>query len=189
MGLVYLQYFKDEPTLPKVSEATVDRRDSWGVGSNSRRSSDNTLFSRSSFSTALTNFRDDDSTITETIVDEKLPLVSNDSPYSLSRDSNLLLCNQCYTQVCQMPLIISDNFHGKHGKAYLVSHLLNVDLDEKPSTKIMLTGEYLVTNVYCKQCQSCLGWKYLESDSRKENYKVGKFVIELELLEEVSAGR
>ncbi|XP_051149290.1 protein yippee-like At4g27745 [Andrographis paniculata] len=41
-------------------------------------------------------------------------------------------------------------------------------------------GEYIVADVYCHDCNTVLGWKYLMAteDQESQKYKEGKFVIE-----------
>lgn len=46
----------------------------------------------------------------------------------------------------------------------------------------MLTGIYDVQDVLCRSCAHILGWTYVKSYSHEENYKEGKFVLEVAAL-------
>ncbi|VUG20444.1 DEBR0S8_01882g1_1 [Brettanomyces bruxellensis] len=66
-----------------------------------------------------------------------------------------------------------------------VSDVLNVKLSDDKSFQRMRTGRYVVKTIYCRQCQTNIGWKYLFSEEDGEKYKEGRFVIERTQLEEV----
>lgn len=44
---------------------------------------------------------------------------------------------------------------------------------------MLMTGKHLVADIYCKVCNSYLGWTYFDAYEEKEQYKIGKFVIEM----------
>ena len=46
----------------------------------------------------------------------------------------------------------------------------------------MTTGRHIVRDVKCKQCDETVGWKYDKAYESSEAYKVGKFILESELL-------
>lgn len=86
-------------------------------------------------------------------------------------------CPDCHTDICHSESVISTDFWGAHGSAYLVSRVINVQMDPL-DTKQMRTGIYGVKNIHCAQCHRTLGWMYCCSQYACEQYKVGKYVIE-----------
>lgn len=97
-------------------------------------------------------------------------------------------CMHCQTDICHSSSVISTDFWGVHGKSYLVSSVLNVQTG-KMDTRQMRTGNYGVKNIYCVQCGETLGWKYCVSESPREQYKIGKYVIERGILTEFAPRR
>jgi hypothetical protein len=70
------------------------------------------------------------------------------------------------------------NFRGQHGKAYLFSSLTNIT--RGPSvTRNMTTGKHTICDVYCRACGAGLGWLYEKAEMSTEQYKVGKFLVEM----------
>ncbi len=77
------------------------------------------------------------------------------------------------------------NFRGQHGKAYLFNNVVNIEAGE-PSERSMTTGRHIVRDIACKQCKETVGWKYDKAYESSEKYKEGKFILEAELLCNVS---
>lgn len=98
-------------------------------------------------------------------------------------DLTIYRCPDCQTDICHSSSVISTDFWGSHGKAYLVSSVLNVHLDSM-DTRQMRTGNYGVKTIHCIQCNRNLGWKYCVSESSREHYKIGKYVIEKNIMTE-----
>ncbi|KAI8274739.1 Protein yippee-like 3 [Colletotrichum sp. SAR11_59] len=73
------------------------------------------------------------------------------------------------------------NFRGQHGKAYLFNTVVNIETGE-PSERNMTTGRHIVRDITCKQCKETVGWKYDKAYEATEKYKEGKFILEAELL-------
>lgn len=73
------------------------------------------------------------------------------------------------------------NFRGQHGKAYLFNSVVNIDTGE-PSERNMTTGRHIVRDITCRQCKETVGWKYDKAYEATEKYKEGKFILEAELL-------
>lgn len=59
-------------------------------------------------------------------------------------------------------------------------------LEGEPSERSMTTGRHVVRDIACKQCSSTVGWKYDKAYENSEKYKEGKFILEAELLCNVS---
>ncbi|ORC90707.1 zinc-binding protein (Yippee) [Trypanosoma theileri] len=95
-------------------------------------------------------------------------------------------CGRCGAYLCDTGDVISRHFHGKHGKACLVSRCFNYYFGPQEE-KQLLTGVHIVRDVYCSNCDSYLGWTYDFAHEEKERYKTNRFVLELELLREIGS--
>lgn len=73
------------------------------------------------------------------------------------------------------------NFRGQHGKAYLFNSVVNIKEGEA-SERNMTTGRHIVRDITCRQCGETVGWKYDKAYEASEKYKEGKFILEAELL-------
>lgn len=47
-----------------------------------------------------------------------------------------------------------------HGKAYLFSDCVNI-YTGSPEDRILLTGVHTVVDIFCRECKTLLGWKYV----------------------------
>lgn len=99
-----------------------------------------------------------------------------------SSDTQIVICKNCSSHLCLSPLILSDNFRGSSGPAYLVDKLINYQLESGSQETRMMTGVYLINKVRCHQCATLLGWTYKKAFSYAETYKEGKFVIEKDFI-------
>ncbi|KAK0264503.1 protein yippee-like moh1 [Friedmanniomyces endolithicus] len=77
------------------------------------------------------------------------------------------------------------NFRGQHGKAFLFNSVVNVQLGEA-GERNMITGRHVVRDVSCRQCKEVVGWKYDRAYESTEKYKEGKYILEQELMCQVS---
>ncbi|TMW58362.1 hypothetical protein Poli38472_009921 [Pythium oligandrum] len=94
-------------------------------------------------------------------------------------DSNRVFrCRECKAHLTSVEEIISKNFQGRSGKAYLFDKVVNVTTGP-PEERVLMTGLHVVVDVYCNACWSPLGWKYEDAEDEKEKYKIGKYVLEL----------
>jgi len=50
----------------------------------------------------------------------------------------------------------------------------------------MITGRHVVRDVSCRQCKEVVGWKYDRAYESTEKYKEGKYILEQELMCQVS---
>lgn len=102
--------------------------------------------------------------------------------YNTYLDSNKIYgCKNCKTHLANHDDIISRNFRGQHGKAYLFNSVVNIDAGEA-SERSMTTGRHVVRDITCRQCKETVGWKYDKAYEGSEKYKEGKFILEAELL-------
>ncbi|KAI0180884.1 yippee [Hypoxylon sp. FL1284] len=102
--------------------------------------------------------------------------------YNTYLNSNKIYgCKNCKTHLANHEEIISRNFRGQHGKAYLFNTVVNIEAGEA-SERSMTTGRHVVRDITCKQCNETVGWKYDKAYEQSEKYKEGKFILEAELL-------
>ncbi|KAK3955310.1 yippee zinc-binding/DNA-binding /Mis18, centromere assembly-domain-containing protein [Pseudoneurospora amorphoporcata] len=94
-------------------------------------------------------------------------------------------CRNCKTHLANHEDIISRNFRGQHGKAYLFNSVVNVETGDA-GERNMTTGRHVVRDIYCRQCKEVVGWKYDKAYEPSEKYKEGKFILEAELLANVN---
>jgi len=99
--------------------------------------------------------------------------------------SKIYGCSNCKTHLSNHDDIISRNFRGQHGKAYLFDNVVNVEEGE-PGERNMTTGRHIVRDIECKECHKTVGWKYDKAFEATEKYKEGKFILEAELLCQVN---
>ncbi|KAK9381110.1 Yippee/Mis18 [Kockiozyma suomiensis] len=96
-------------------------------------------------------------------------------------DSRVYGCKACNTHLSNYHDIISRQFRGQHGKAYLFEKVVNVT-EGNPENRTMTTGEHTVRDIHCRHCNACVGWKYDHAYEPSEKYKEGKYILEVELL-------
>ncbi|KAI5793509.1 Yippee/Mis18 [Pyronema domesticum] len=105
--------------------------------------------------------------------------------YNVYLDSNrIYTCKKCKTHLSNHEDIISRNFRGQHGKAFLFSMVVNVN-ETQPVERNMTTGRHIVRDIKCRQCEIVVGWKYDKAYEVQEQYKENKFILEAELLSQV----
>lgn len=90
-------------------------------------------------------------------------------------------CKYCKTHLSNQDDIVSKNFRGQHGKAFLFDTVVNVK-ESEPVERNMTTGKHVVRDIKCKQCKEIVGWKYDKAYEETEKYKEGKYILEAELL-------
>ncbi|MCJ1284209.1 hypothetical protein MMC26_003540 [Xylographa opegraphella] len=93
-------------------------------------------------------------------------------------------CKSCKTHLATHDAIISRNFRGQHGKAYLFASVVNIQQAEA-TERNMTTGKHIVRDISCRQCKETVGWKYDKAFEASEKYKEGKYILEAELLSAV----
>ncbi|CDR37990.1 CYFA0S01e19944g1_1 [Cyberlindnera fabianii] len=90
-------------------------------------------------------------------------------------------CAYCKTHLSSSTLVISKDYRGKTGDAYLMDKVVNI-IQGKKVHRQMITGRYLVSDIMCHQCGHCVGWKYHKSDVKNQKYKEGKYILEVALI-------
>ncbi|POY73525.1 hypothetical protein BMF94_3462 [Rhodotorula taiwanensis] len=96
----------------------------------------------------------------------------------------VLGCKRCRTHLTTSEQIVSKNFNGQHGRAYLFTSVVNVALGP-PEDRSMTTGLHTVRDVMCAKCGETLGWKYDRAYEATQKYKEGKYILERAMWTEV----
>eukprot|EP00123_Amoebidium_parasiticum_P006682 comp17578_c0_seq1/m.17203 comp17578_c0_seq1/g.17203 ORF comp17578_c0_seq1/g.17203 comp17578_c0_seq1/m.17203 type:complete len:115 (-) comp17578_c0_seq1:976-1320(-) len=94
-------------------------------------------------------------------------------------------CSECKCHLANPDDIISKQFHGAYGRAYLFNQVVNV-VEGPPEDRVMTTGLHTVMDVLCKRCTTVLGWRYQKAYEASQKYKEGKFILEKALIQEVA---
>lgn len=74
-------------------------------------------------------------------------------------DHKVLSCSCCATHLALPSDVISKDFQGRLGKAFLVLSVVNVRHGE-PTDRTMTTGVHSVRDIHCNHCERVVGWKY-----------------------------
>lgn len=74
-------------------------------------------------------------------------------------------CLKCQTHLTTAEDLISRQFNGQHGKAFLFSRVVNVNFGEAED-RHMTTGMHTVRDIRCDKCRTVLGWKYVSGMCR-----------------------
>ncbi|CAO1619714.1 unnamed protein product [Parajaminaea phylloscopi] len=98
--------------------------------------------------------------------------------------SRVFGCKKCSTHLTTIEALISRQFNGQHGKAYLFDRVVNVNFGE-PEDRHMITGLHTVRDIRCDKCHTVLGWRYDRAYVATEKYKEGKFILEQILMTDV----
>jgi len=95
----------------------------------------------------------------------------------VSIGNTLFKCAACATTLARQEEVVSKAFQGSFGRAYLFNNVHNVTFGAR-ETRLLMTGEHVVCDVYCAECNTYCGWKYEAAKEESQQYKVGKFIIE-----------
>ncbi|GAB5591795.1 hypothetical protein Unana1_06695 [Umbelopsis nana] len=98
--------------------------------------------------------------------------------------TGIFCCRKCKTHLSATDAIISRQFQGQHGQAYLIKYVVNVDHGE-PDDRTMITGLHTVRDISCSKCKTTVGWTYIKAFEESQKYKEGKFILEKALLEKL----
>ncbi|KDE08696.1 hypothetical protein MVLG_01153 [Microbotryum lychnidis-dioicae p1A1 Lamole] len=107
------------------------------------------------------------------------PLTAPSVPILHALPSNIAVyrCATCSAELTVQDELVSRAFSGSTGPAYLVRTTINTYLGPK-ATKQLLTGKHVVSPLYCRGCQSELGWTYHVAPDRTQKYKEHKSILE-----------
>ncbi|KAJ9690046.1 hypothetical protein PVL29_012620 [Vitis rotundifolia] len=104
-------------------------------------------------------------------------------------------CKCCKVDSASHDDIISKDFQGRYGRAYLFKNVIlflplppslqcvdfwvNISLGPNEDRHLM-SGLHTVNDIYCSSCQQILGWRYEKAYEESEKYKEGLFILEKE---------
>lgn len=63
------------------------------------------------------------------------------------------------------------------GRAFLFYEARNVG-EGPEQEKLLISGKYIVSDIFCSDCGEVLGWKYIKAYDESQKYKEGKVVLE-----------
>mmetsp|Transcript_23675 Transcript_23675/g.40418 ORF Transcript_23675/g.40418 Transcript_23675/m.40418 type:complete len:307 (+) Transcript_23675:257-1177(+) len=106
----------------------------------------------------------------------KKALMENDAMVYLD-GPQVYTCGNCRTHLTSHDDIISKSFHGRHGRAYLFDQCVNITTGPSED-RFLITGLHSVCDIFCKRCQTLVGWTYAKAYEPSQKYKEGKFIIE-----------
>eukprot|EP01065_Artemidia_motanka_P042859 TRINITY_DN5816_c0_g1_i2.p2 TRINITY_DN5816_c0_g1~~TRINITY_DN5816_c0_g1_i2.p2 ORF type:complete len:115 (+),score=26.22 TRINITY_DN5816_c0_g1_i2:65-409(+) len=93
-------------------------------------------------------------------------------------------CKGCQTHIVSADDLVSKDFTGRYGRAYLFDNVMNIVLGPTEQRQL-LTGLHEVADFQCVCCSAVLGWKYAVAQEPAQKYKEGKYIIELALVNKV----
>mmetsp|Transcript_23043 Transcript_23043/g.51953 ORF Transcript_23043/g.51953 Transcript_23043/m.51953 type:complete len:524 (-) Transcript_23043:93-1664(-) len=93
-------------------------------------------------------------------------------------DTLIYHCCRCRRPILRFDDIVSTNYHGAWGPAFLVSNLYNTVVEHVAYTASFVTGGYTVSDVTCAGCRLQLAKKYIEASDPVNRFKVGKYLLE-----------
>uniref|UniRef100_A0A8C7WY26 Yippee domain-containing protein n=1 Tax=Oryzias sinensis TaxID=183150 RepID=A0A8C7WY26_9TELE len=65
-----------------------------------------------------------------------------------------------WLQLHALSLSLLQSFQGSQGRAYLFNSVVNVGCGPAEE-RVLLTGLHAVADIYCENCKTTLGWKYV----------------------------
>uniref|UniRef100_A0A8C3W2N3 Protein yippee-like n=1 Tax=Catagonus wagneri TaxID=51154 RepID=A0A8C3W2N3_9CETA len=77
-------------------------------------------------------------------------------------------CVHCRAHLANHDELISKSFQGSQGRAYLFNSVVNVGCGPAEE-RVLLTGLHAVADIYCENCKTTLGWKYVSCPVRGTN--------------------
>lgn len=93
-------------------------------------------------------------------------------------DALMYHCYKCRSPILRGRDIVSSNYHGAQGPAFLVNRLYNAAVEHVSYSAAFMTGGYTVSNVLCVGCRHMLGKKYMDARDPVNRFKVGKYLLE-----------
>ncbi|GAX20179.1 hypothetical protein FisN_12Hh024 [Fistulifera solaris] len=168
---------------------SIFHHDSGSVGVDLRIGSPDSVRSLTSASTredASTVHMKRSSDIQETTLRVVSPIVARAMSRQARHENDMMVylegpsiyaCSECGTHLSSHDDIISKSFHGRHGRAFLLENCVNVNIGPAED-RHLLTGLHSVCDLFCKRCDTLVGWTYKKAYERSQKYKEGKFIIE-----------
>lgn len=101
---------------------------------------------------------------------------------------SIFVCRACHAHVVRGSELVSKDFRGRSGKAYLFNTAMNLSAGV-PEDRMLITGMHTISDVFCFDCSKPLGWKYLHAFDERQRYKVGKVILEAAYVKRMVDGR
>jgi len=99
-----------------------------------------------------------------------------------AEDALMYHCCNCRSPILCSRDIVSSNYHGGSGPAFLANRVYNVAMERAAYVATFMTGGYTVRDVCCAGCRITLGKKYCEARDPANRFKIGKFLLEQTLV-------
>ena len=97
-------------------------------------------------------------------------------------EPNIYICKVCKSHLSCYTELISKDFWAVHGKAFLYNSAINYYCGQ-PHESHMRTGLHRVSDIFCKTCNTKLGWVYIWAQDPDQKYKEGKVILERDLID------
>ncbi|CAL9015023.1 unnamed protein product [Prunus brigantina] len=88
-------------------------------------------------------------------------------------------CRYCKVDSASRDDVVSKEFQGRYGRAYLFRNVVNISLGPIEEREL-ISGLHTVNDVYCSSCQQIMGWKYDKAYEPSQKYKEGMYILERE---------
>ncbi|KAJ2843614.1 hypothetical protein IWW36_005497 [Coemansia brasiliensis] len=92
-------------------------------------------------------------------------------------EAPIYACLSCQAHITRKDSVISRTFQGRLGRAYLTESVVNEKLG-KNEDRLLMTGLHTVRDLYCRCCNTLIGWKYVRAFDKAQRYKEGRYVLE-----------
>lgn len=110
-------------------------------------------------------------------------LQATNSGIEFPEDDTLMYhCCRCKVPILRSRDIVSANYHGGWGPAFLVNQVCNVSVERNSYPATFTTGGYTVCDFSCSACRLTLGKKYVDARDPPNRFKVGKYLLEQTLV-------
>jgi len=106
--------------------------------------------------------------------------------YIETNNKNIYVCSNCKSHIASASTLIWEGFMGRGKPALLFRIAINVDTTGGSRAMSLSTGDYTLTDVACRVCNTNLGWKYLTAAVDEQKYKENTFLLERALLDSLS---
>jgi hypothetical protein len=89
----------------------------------------------------------------------------------------IFVCGGCQAHITRGCELVSKDFRGRSGKAYLFNCATNI-VCGVAEERLLITGMHTISDIFCFDCGKSLGWKYIHAFEERQRYKVGKVILE-----------
>lgn len=96
------------------------------------------------------------------------------------------MCSKCDTPLTNRENFESGSYQGASGKAFLFTKATNLKYSHVQE-RDMMSGKHYVRDVYCKGCETKIGWMYEFAVSDNQRHKEGKVILEKLYIKEPKA--